>query len=56
MLPTNLAAPSASPGPAKEKVDIANATAATFVAVEITFFIIRILFEFYPKTFINIFS
>jgi hypothetical protein len=39
MLPTNFAAPSAKPGPAKEKVVAARANAATFVAVEIIFFI-----------------
>jgi hypothetical protein len=35
----NFAAPSAMPGPAKEKVDAAKATAATLVAVERIFFI-----------------
>jgi hypothetical protein len=51
MLPTNLAAPSAKPGPAKEKVDAARATAATFVAVEIIFFISThpFLMVFHPK-------
>jgi hypothetical protein len=35
----NFAAPSAMPGPAKEKEDAARATAATFVAIERIFFI-----------------
>jgi hypothetical protein len=40
----NLAAPSARPGPAKEKVDAARASTKAFVVVERVFFITHILF------------
>jgi hypothetical protein len=59
MLPTNFAAPSARPGPAKEKVDAARASIKAFVVVERGFFIPHILFfvfdGFIPKTIINLF-
>jgi hypothetical protein len=49
MLPTNFAAPSARPGPAKETVDAARAIVAALATDESMFFMIHILEYLFNK-------